>query len=105
MLIERNLNGMGDRNWVSFDNACIGCSKTFSDAKPIGYLHDICSSTTTTTTLIDNIYSNPYRNYCEAQGYAYRLKKSVTGREYGICVFSTGKWCDAIEYFNGICGK
>jgi hypothetical protein len=49
--------------------------------------------------------ANPAAVYCKELGYKYRIEKTETGEEYGICEFPNGSECEEWEFLKGKCGK
>jgi putative hemolysin len=86
--------------WKTFSNPCLACTTSTKTSYTRGYILGECTSTTTT------LQSNPYlaaAKFCEDSGYAYRTRKRLSGKEYGVCVFGLDNECDAEEYFRGTC--
>ena len=47
--------------------------------------------------------ADPSAVYCKEQGYQYKIKTSVNGGQYGVCVFNNGKECDSWKYYDHTC--
>jgi putative hemolysin len=87
--------------WRPSTNPCMACTSGERNEDVVGYLMGACPPT---TTIPSHQSINAAATFCEEQGYAYRLKRYATGREYGVCVFSLDDQCDAEDFFHGRCG-
>lgn len=47
--------------------------------------------------------ADPSAVYCKEQGYQYKIKTSVSGGQYGVCVFNNGRECDSWKYYDHTC--
>ena len=47
--------------------------------------------------------ADPSAVYCKEQGYQYKIKTSVNGGQYGVCVFNNGRECDSWKYYDHTC--
>jgi putative hemolysin len=97
----QDLHNLTNMWWADYTNPCLACTSHTRTTTPLGYLLGECPKTTSTT--LSPIYDNAPRDYCEQQGYVYRIRTYATGREYGVCVFGIDDECDAQEFFHGRC--
>ncbi|MFH0863097.1 MAG: DUF333 domain-containing protein [Candidatus Altiarchaeota archaeon] len=98
--IEHTPQASNKTDWRTFTNPCIACTTFTKSTSTLGFMVGECS--TTTTTLQSSVYDAAAR-FCEENGHAYRVKKRLSGREYGVCVFGPEDECDADDYFDGLC--
>jgi putative hemolysin len=89
--------------WKTVSNSCVACTTGSRTEVTVGYMMGECPPITTTTLKPIEII-NPAAEYCEQQGYVYRIRKYSSGREYGVCVFGLDDECNAEDYFHGKCG-
>jgi len=91
-----------DIQWVDFNNPCSACTTQTKDKRPKGYVMGTCPPTTSTTLGIKS-FMDAAAQYCEQMGYSFRIRKYLSGNEYGVCVFGVDDECDAQDYFHGRC--